>query len=501
VAGHRWLPQYDTSKITTPVGLFVGGCDTLIDVDRQLQLLPPYSAPVPMPGNAATAIASAVGLASSASSNAGSPMEHGTGGTTSGGGRRRGSSVVTSSSVAGDIISSVPHEAGRGGAGADVTSIAGGSAAGGESVISSAMMSPFASPARESGARSATATGTLTHPSGLRTPVGHRLDEMGLVHRFDFHNATVSNHAHSHSHTQHPPLHPPAAAASAAAAVSRGTGTPERHAGVPFSSRVAHGGTGTTVAGGAGPSSASPDGETAEASSSTVPSAHEMLLAQRGIVSRTASATQLEPLADDEEEAPASSAFPRSASVDHLAQSSHARPSTSAGQQQQRHRPSAGSFSSPRPQGGTGRLRELETVQEAAHSVGLGSSSLQATVLSQTTNSNFFVLERQPVFIFEEPAYEHLDFMWGATAKVRAFPAVVALLNRFRHTQQRVRPPYQPTSQANATAPALHPSAGAPSFGLMSPFPAQPQVLATAPGDTLPQARGQHARRRLLQGT
>jgi hypothetical protein len=46
-------------------------------------------------------------------------------------------------------------------------------------------------------------------------------------------------------------------------------------------------------------------------------------------------------------------------------------------------------------------------------------------------------------FVFREPRYEHLDFLWASTVKDRAFPAVEALLDRFRHTQRRELPPNQ----------------------------------------------------------
>jgi hypothetical protein len=56
----------------------------------------------------------------------------------------------------------------------------------------------------------------------------------------------------------------------------------------------------------------------------------------------------------------------------------------------------------------------------------------------------YVVLERQQPFVFVEPAYEHLDFLWATGVATRAFPAVVALLARFRHRQVQVARPRQP---------------------------------------------------------
>lgn len=65
-----------------------------------------------------------------------------------------------------------------------------------------------------------------------------------------------------------------------------------------------------------------------------------------------------------------------------------------------------------------------------------------------------FVLERHPPFLFIEPLFEHLDYLWARTVTDRAFPATIALLDKYRHRQAMIGPPRQ--------APAVVPFAGAP---------------------------------------
>ena len=53
----------------------------------------------------------------------------------------------------------------------------------------------------------------------------------------------------------------------------------------------------------------------------------------------------------------------------------------------------------------------------------------------QNHHDNDYVYEQHAPFIFQEPTYEHLDYLWATTVKDRAFPAIVLLLDKYRFRQ------------------------------------------------------------------
>lgn len=47
-----------------------------------------------------------------------------------------------------------------------------------------------------------------------------------------------------------------------------------------------------------------------------------------------------------------------------------------------------------------------------------------------------YVYEQHAPFIFQEPTYEHLDYLWATTVKDRAFPSVLLVVDKYRHRQK-----------------------------------------------------------------
>lgn len=78
-----------------------------------------------------------------------------------------------------------------------------------------------------------------------------------------------------------------------------------------------------------------------------------------------------------------------------------------------------------------------------------GGSSSPVASSPESTSAAAEGVRAQPVprLVWLEPEFEHLDFIWGAAAPGRVFPAVVAALDEFRHLQPL-------PSDAYATAPA-----------------------------------------------
>lgn len=80
------------------------------------------------------------------------------------------------------------------------------------------------------------------------------------------------------------------------------------------------------------------------------------------------------------------------------------------------------------------------TAARAAMHAGTLPSTHSTTSASGCTPG--YVLERHPPFVFVEPSFEHLDYQWATpTVDGAAWPAVVAFLDRYKHTQVQVAVP------------------------------------------------------------
>jgi hypothetical protein len=76
-----------------------------------------------------------------------------------------------------------------------------------------------------------------------------------------------------------------------------------------------------------------------------------------------------------------------------------------------------------------------------------------------------FVVEQQPLFIFQEPRFEHLDFLWATEVRDRAFPAVLALVDRYRHRQTLVEAARTARAAGSINAPTSADAVARPDSG------------------------------------